>query len=78
MWVPAPVASAAHTIPDGEVVARIGAMLFMRSPGKIAAYRFESERALRTTLRSVRPDCRATSWTLLPRADNKPQLRYAA
>lgn len=68
VWVPAPVPSAARTIPDGEVVARVGAILFHALTGQIAAYRFDSERALRTTLRSVRPDLPANVVDLVARA----------
>ena len=68
VWVPAPVPSAARTIPDSEVVARVGAILFHALTGQVAAYRFDSERALRTTLRSIRPDLPANVVDLVARA----------
>lgn len=55
-WVPTPAGSAAPSVPDTEVVERIGAILFYCLTAQPLAYPFEGEPALRARLRSLRPE----------------------
>jgi hypothetical protein len=55
-WVPAPAGSAAHTVPDTEVIERLGAILFHCLTGQALTYPFPDEQTLRKRLRSLRPE----------------------
>lgn len=45
-WVPAAGSSPAQTVPDAEVIERLGAILFLCLMGQALAYPFPSEQAL--------------------------------
>ena len=67
-WVPAPATTASRTISDGEVIARVGAVLFYVLTGQVPAYQFESEHSLKARLRTLRPELPAHVVDVVARA----------